>query len=98
MLRRPEGPSQVRFSQGVRTGRYLYLEHASRERELYDMRHDPRQWDNVVAASRMQPVVRRLANVLDRMRVCAGASCAEPLPRSLRTEDPEPQYVVSLTH
>ena len=97
MLRRPEGPSQVRFSQGVRTGRYLYVEHASRERELYDMRHDPRQWDNVVAASRMQPVVRRLANVLDRMRVCAGASCAEPLPRSLRTEDPEPQYVVSLT-
>ena len=39
------GPSPLRFSQGVRTGDYLYVEHASRERELYDLRSDPREVD-----------------------------------------------------
>ncbi|MBA2464592.1 MAG: sulfatase [Nocardioidaceae bacterium] len=97
IMHRPEGPSRVRFSQGVRTGRYLYVEHASREQELYDLRDDPRQWHNVVAEPRMRSVVRRLAQVLDRMRVCAGASCADPLTRGLRADYPEPQYVASLT-
>ena len=41
------GPNALRFSQGIRTARYLYVEHASDEVELYDMRVDPGQLTNV---------------------------------------------------
>jgi hypothetical protein len=82
------GPSPLRFSQGVRTGRYLYVEHASRERELYDLRADPRELDNLVRRPRLRPVVRRLAHELDVLRNCDGAECAKPLPPSLRTRTP----------
>jgi len=83
------GPSPLRFSQGVRTGDYLYVEHASRERELYDLRTDPREVHNLVDAPRMRNVLRMLAHELDLLRNCKGAACAHPLPRALRTTAPE---------
>ncbi len=88
LLDRPEGPSPLRFSQGVRTGRYLYVEHASRDKELYDMRRDPRQLDNLVDVPRYRALRRTLAAELDRLRTCAGAECSQPLPRRLWTDDP----------
>lgn len=88
VLDRPHGPSPLRFSQGVRTERYLYVEHASDERELYDLVRDPGQLDNVVADESRAGVVRRLAAVLDRLRTCSGEGCARPLPPSLRTGRP----------
>ena len=90
LLDRPEGPSPLRFSQGVRTGRYLYVEHASRDKELYDMRRDPRQLDNLVDLPRYRALRRTLAAELDRLRTCAGAECSRPLPRRLWTDDPVP--------
>jgi arylsulfatase A-like enzyme len=90
LLQRPLGPSSLRFSQGVRTGRYLYVEHASRDRELYDMRRDPRQLTNVVDRPRYADVVRALARQLERLRDCRGAACSLPLPRRFRTDDPVP--------
>lgn len=84
-----QGPSPLRFSQGVRTGDYLYVEHASRERELYDLRADPREVHNLVDEPRMRHVVRMLAHELDVLRNCKGAACARPLPRALRTTAPE---------
>ena len=82
------GPSPLRFSQGVRTGDYLYVEHASHERELYDLRSDPRQLTNLVRRPGEQRVVRLLARQLDRLRDCVGAACARPLPPALRTDSP----------
>ena len=82
------GPSPLRFSQGVRTGDYLYVEHASRERELYDLRSDPREVTNLVDRPAMRSVVRRLAHELDVLRNCRGTGCQRPLPRSLRTGSP----------
>jgi N-acetylglucosamine-6-sulfatase len=84
LLDRPEGPSSFRFGQGVRTPRWLYVEHASAERELYDVRTDPEQRHNRVSDPALADVTRRLARVLDRLRTCAGQSCADPLPASLR--------------
>jgi N-acetylglucosamine-6-sulfatase len=82
---RPEGPSPLRFSQGVRTARYLYVEHASRERELYDLRRDPDQLTNVVDQPGRSALVGRLASYLDLLRVCRGpAECAPPLAEDLR--------------
>jgi arylsulfatase A-like enzyme len=83
------GPSPLRFSQGVRTGDYLYVEHASRERELYDLRSDPREVHNLVDEPREQRVVRLLAHELDLLRNCKGSACARPLPPALRTTHPE---------
>jgi arylsulfatase A-like enzyme len=82
------GPSPLRFSQGVRTGDYLYVEHASRERELYDLRSDPREVTNLVHRPALRGVVRLLAHELDVLRNCAGASCRRPLPAALRTDAP----------
>jgi N-acetylglucosamine-6-sulfatase len=80
----PGGPSALRFTQGVRTARYLYVEHATGERELYDLRRDPSELDSVVTVPAYRQVVGQLARVLEEMRMCRAASCREPLPRSLR--------------
>jgi arylsulfatase A-like enzyme len=85
LLDRPRGPSPLRFSQGVRTARYLYVEHASRERELYDLRRDPGELVNLVDRPAQASVVRALARQLDLLRACRAAGCRVPLPASLRT-------------
>jgi hypothetical protein len=84
---------EIRFSQGVRTGHWLYVEHASGERELYDLRRDPRQFVNLAGRARVRAVQRLLARELDRLRDCAGAECNAPLPEALRTDDPAPAWV-----
>ena len=90
-LEREHGPSSLRFTQGVRTGRYLYVEHASHDTELYDMRRDPHQRDSLVGRPRYRSLQRALATELDRLRTCAGASCSAPMPRRLWTDDPVPR-------
>jgi arylsulfatase A-like enzyme len=89
-LEREHGPSSLRFSQGVRTGRYLYVEHASRDKELYDLRRDPRQLVNRIDLPRYRTVRRALAGELDRLRECDGSACSDPLPRRLWSERPVP--------
>jgi arylsulfatase A-like enzyme len=79
------GSKVKRFSQGVRTSGYLYVEHASREKELYDMRSDPEQLHNLAGRADLAPIQRSLAGVLDRLRNCKGDKCAAPLPASLQS-------------
>lgn len=81
--RGPAGPSRLRFTQGLRTPRYLYVEHATDEQELYDLRRDPLELTSLVDRPALQPVVRQLAAVLDDLRLCAGESCHRPLPDDL---------------
>lgn len=81
---------ETRVSVGVRTARWTYLEHATGERELYDLRRDPFQWVNLVDRPGYAEVVRLLAAELDRLRDCAGPQCAAPLPAALRDAKPAP--------
>lgn len=90
VMQRKNGPSSLRFSQGVRTGRYLYVEHASYDKELYDLRRDPKQLTNLVDRPRYDAVVGQLARILDRLRECDGTECSVPLPANLQTDDPVP--------
>jgi arylsulfatase A-like enzyme len=78
------GPSPLRFSQGMRVPHYLYVEHASREKELYDLRTDPAEDHNLVDRPAVRHVQSELARLLDELRNCVGAECRIPLPQDLR--------------
>ncbi|MGH2618089.1 MAG: sulfatase family protein [Thermomicrobiales bacterium] len=66
----------------LRTERYLYVENASGERELYDYENDPFELDNLLAdweghtpSSEAEDVASGLKPRLDALRDCAGATC-----------------------
>ena len=58
---------------GVRTRRYTYAEYESGQRELYDLRKDPEQLDNLARGNGRASLRRRLADQLAALRSCAGA-------------------------
>jgi arylsulfatase A-like enzyme len=57
----------------LRTRRYLYVEYAQK-RELYDLRVDPYQLDNIYTSADAQ-LVKQLAGQLALLRTCAKAAC-----------------------
>ncbi|MQA73593.1 MAG: sulfatase-like hydrolase/transferase [Solirubrobacterales bacterium] len=59
---------------GLRTPRYTYAEYEDGERELYDLRRDPEELDNLARDRRYEGVRRRLAARLAALRDCAGPS------------------------
>ena len=58
--------------QGLRTHRYAYAEYESGERELYDLRRDPEELENLARADRRPRLRARLARELDALRRCKG--------------------------
>ena len=86
-----------RVTTGIRTGRWTYLQSATGERELYDLRRDPFQWVNLFGRPRYDDLVRLLAAEVDRLRTCRGTECAEPLDPRLRTSEPAPARFVATT-
>lgn len=65
--------SRPRF-QGVRTEDWLYTEYETGERELYDLREDPYQLNNLHATA-SPDTIRRLRERLEALRDCAGEGC-----------------------
>lgn len=68
---------------GVRTVHHVYVEYANGERELYDLRRDPDEIDNLAGT---QPEVEaRLARRIADLRRCGGPVCRQaedqPVPR-----------------
>ncbi len=59
----------------IRTERYMYAEHRTGERELYDLKNDPFELTSRHKAPFYESVKQRLAARLDRLRNCAGSSC-----------------------
>jgi arylsulfatase A-like enzyme len=61
----------------VRTNRFLYVEHATGERELYDLhpRVDPYQLHSVDSASAYQEILAQLELRLNVLRFCNGSNC-----------------------
>jgi arylsulfatase A-like enzyme len=84
-LRKKNGPSPLRFTQGIRTRDYLYTEVATGWRELYDLRTDPGELTNLVHRKSKQKLVKELAHQLALLRNCKGLQCSRPLPPMLRS-------------
>ena len=75
-----EGPPRTRSSPvprfvGLRTPRWLYVEHAWGQRELYALRRDPAELRNLATVRAAAPRRRALALRLARLRSCAGRAC-----------------------
>ncbi len=58
----------------VRTTQYLYVEYAGGERELYDLKQDPYELNNLVATAD-SGLLSQLAAWLKALRACSAASC-----------------------
>jgi N-acetylglucosamine-6-sulfatase len=60
--------------QAIRTEKYLYVEYMNGDVELYDLRQDPYQLDNLAAAAD-QALLQRLSDRLAGLGQCAGEEC-----------------------
>ncbi len=59
----------------IRTPRYMYAEHDSGERELYDLQIDPYELKSRQKALAYAPVRSALASRLRQLETCSGATC-----------------------
>lgn len=79
LIEQPSFKEQPRF-RAIRTGRYMYAEHGSGEKELYDLKADPFElWSNHNAPA-YTSVKAELATRLHQLQDCAGASCRRTPP------------------
>ena len=60
---------------GVRTQRFTYVERDTGELELYDLKEDPSQLQNLDEDPSYKETRKDLGNLLDRLRNCSGATC-----------------------
>ncbi len=58
----------------LRTDRYLYVEYDTGEKQLYDLRRDPNELDNL-AATAADAVITPLSDRLAELARCAGSTC-----------------------
>jgi arylsulfatase A-like enzyme len=68
------GPGPATFT-AIRTPRYLYAEHGSGERELYDLAADPDQLTSRHGDAAYARIRSELARRLLALRNCAGSAC-----------------------
>jgi arylsulfatase A-like enzyme len=81
----PGEAADIRYTIGLRTPRYLYVDVATGEEELYDVVADPLQYDNLARDDSHADVLRLLRVELRRLRACAGTTCRAPLVPGLTT-------------
>lgn len=62
-------------STGVAVAGYVYYEHSTGERELYDLGADPQQLDNVAGRADLRDVETDLRRRLESLRRCAASVC-----------------------
>jgi arylsulfatase A-like enzyme len=60
--------------EGLRSTEYLYVEYATGEKELYDLREDPYEMHNLARTS-SPALLAELSQRLSSLKHCAGAAC-----------------------
>ncbi len=61
--------------QAVRTPQYVYVEHTTNEKELYDLTKDPYELSSEHDNSAYAAVKNTLKQILSTLRTCSGVSC-----------------------
>ena len=79
--------------EAIRTERYMYAEHSTGEKELYDLTNDPFELQSRHNDPAYGSVKAQLANHLHDLQVCAGPTCLQdstaPNPPTLSDTDPD---------
>ena len=65
----------------LRTNNYLYVDYKTGEHELYDLRKDPHELNNIYATAPPE-ITQRLETQLDALRQCSAEECRPPRARS----------------
>jgi N-acetylglucosamine-6-sulfatase len=65
--------------EAIRSHRYLFVSYSTGQEELYDLRRDPYELENVAADPAYAATKRALASRLDHLRDCAGSDCDQPI-------------------
>ena len=68
----------------LRSPRYVYVEHSSREQELYDLATDPHELASLHASAAHAPLKALLAGRLAKLRSCAATICRQGVSLSVR--------------
>ncbi len=75
LIEQPRGEANGPSFKAIRTERYMYAEHSSGERELYDLRNDPFELVSRHNGPAYTSVRAQLAARLHQLQDCAGSSC-----------------------
>ena len=66
-----------RETKGIQTERYVYLEHETGEKELYDLKVDPDEVTNLTGDPASASVQTRLAGRLAKLKTCRHTGCRD---------------------
>jgi arylsulfatase A-like enzyme len=75
LIEGPGGGARAPSFAALRTPRYLYVQYATGEEELYDLARDPYELTSLHALPSRAALRAELARRLQRLARCAGASC-----------------------
>jgi arylsulfatase A-like enzyme len=73
--------------EGIRLGRYKYIEWPDGEKELYDISRDPYELNNRIKDPNLAPIRNFLHGQLGRLEECSGRECQEVAPIFPLTRD-----------
>ena len=73
---RPAVTSHNQGNHGVRSERWRYIHYADGTEELYDMKNDPNEWNNVAAVPENAAVISELKQWLPKVDVPPAAGSA----------------------
>jgi len=68
----------------LRSPRYVYVEHSTKEQELYDLAADPNELASLHASAAHAPLKALLAARLAKLRACAAVVCRQGVSLSVR--------------
>jgi len=89
----PSFPSGLSIT-GIRVNRWAYFRYGSGAAEMYDLKVDPLEMQNLYKDPAYADVRRQLQDVWTRYQMCQGRECRIPLPDELRATPEEARELV----
>jgi arylsulfatase A-like enzyme len=80
-------------TRGLRLGRWKLTRYSTGETELYDLKTDPLELDNLARVTSYADAVRQLETLYDRYHDCRGQECRVALPERWRLSPAESRRI-----